>query len=112
MRKRDAARRKLKEADRQWRAAVLANWNGRCAYCGSAVRPNCHHLFPRSIKQFRHDPKNAIVLCPLHHMFSRDISPHKNAAEFFFWLRLKQPAVWLWLEANATQGHYARKNKS
>ena len=65
--------------------------DGRCAICGTTSNLNTHHIMPREDRRLRHDPLNAINLCILHHKFSLEISPHKNALEFFLWLEKNRP---------------------
>ena len=71
--------------DNEWKEIVKKEFNNKCAYCGSDKIVHCHHLIPREIKEFRHEPLNGILLCPLHHKFSLDMSPHRNPFYFIVW---------------------------
>jgi hypothetical protein len=78
-------------ADRLWSLAVRADWGGRCAVCGFG-KCEAHHLVPRHNQATRYDLGNGIALCPKHHKFDKDVSPHQNAAGWLQWLRQHHPA--------------------
>ena len=83
---------KLKEAkklrnklDKQWREKIRLR-DKTCQICHKrGKRLNAHHLVSRSNAKFRHDLDNGILLCPFHHMFSREISAHKGSFAFMIW---------------------------
>lgn len=90
------AKGRLKDfADRLWSLAVRDDWNHRCAVCGAG---NCdaHHLLPRQHEATRYDLRNGIALCPRHHQFDADISPHQNAAGWMQWLLENHPLRHQW----------------
>jgi len=70
-------------------ARASENRNNRCAICGkSEGKLDCHHLVSRSVGVLRHDPRNGILLCPLHHVYDSTLSAHKGTLLFF--LRLQE----------------------
>jgi hypothetical protein len=79
-------RKELKEADIAFALTVKSRDCWKCVICGSDKNINCHHILPRERRDVRHNLLNGITLCVLHHKFSLNISPHKNAFEFFVWL--------------------------
>lgn len=81
------AEKKLeKQLDIAFALDVKERDNFECVICHSKDRLNCHHIIPRENRLFRHNINNGITLCILHHKFSLEISPHKNAFAFFQWL--------------------------
>lgn len=74
------------ELDKKFSIAVKNRDAWRCAICNMNNNLNCHHIIPREDRTLRHDIMNGITLCILHHKFSLDISPHKNAFVFIDWL--------------------------
>lgn len=82
-------------ADQLWSVAVRADWAGKCAVCGKL---NCesHHLIPRQHEETRYMLENGIALCPTHHQWDKDISPHQNAAGWVDWLELTYPEIGEW----------------
>ena len=66
---------------------------GPCAICGA---DGCgHHLISRSHKIFRHDLRNIITLCPVHHRFSNELAPRSTNAlavtAFVEWVKENRP---------------------
>lgn len=57
-----------------------------CVICGRIDKINVHHLFPKEIKEFKYYLPNLICLCPNHHKYSLDVSPHKNPIMFYEWM--------------------------
>ena len=92
-------------ADMLWSLAVRADWNNRCAVCGSG-KCEAHHLIPRQHEATRYDLRNGIALCASHHQFDADISPHQNAAGWLLWLRDHQPSFYAWYLATIENGYY------
>jgi len=82
---------KLTKEDKLWAKEVKERDNNRCVICGKEERLNAHHLFPREIELMKHDINNGISLCPLHHRFSREISPHQNPIAFHIWMLEHRP---------------------
>ena len=79
------ARKELQEKDIKWKQAVKQEFGFKCSICGKNEIVHVHHLLPREIKAFRHIVLNGICLCPLHHKFSLEISPHRNPIVFYNW---------------------------
>ena len=84
-------------ADSLWSLAVRADWGERCAICG-AGKCEAHHLVPRQHEATRYDMANGIALCPNCHKFSKDYSPHQNAAGFIRWLEEHWECTAEWLD--------------
>jgi len=72
-------------ADKLYSLAVRYDWGNKCAVCG-AGKCEAHHLIPRQHQKTRYDLRNGIALCPVHHKFDADISPHQNSAGWMLWL--------------------------
>lgn len=72
--------------DKEWGEAVKNRDNNKCVICSSEERLNPHHIISRTILSLRHDIKNGLSLCPLHHNFSRQFSAHGNSLPFIIWL--------------------------
>ena len=96
-------KREEKAKDVQFAKDIKVRDGMRCVIFNSDCKGilNTHHLFPRERRDTRHNELNAITLCLLHHKFSLKISPHKNAAEFFIWLRLNRPNQWRFLQEHS-----------
>lgn len=92
------AKAKEKQADIEFSRMVRAR-DGCCMICGRTDNLNAHHIIPREYRPTRHDARNAITLCILHHKFSLEISPHKNAFVFFLWYQKNFPDDWNYLKA-------------
>ena len=76
---------------KQWRRYVLERDSYHCVICGRKDKINIHHIIPREIKEFKYDVDNGICLCPNHHRFSKEISPHKNSLIFYcFFIKHKE----------------------
>lgn len=88
---------KLEEklAEKKWANDVKSFFNFSCAICGSAYKPNAHHIIPREHKQYKFCLDNGISLCTKHHKFSRVISAHNNPFAFFLWLERFFPTIFL-----------------
>jgi hypothetical protein len=85
------------KADKAWRELVFRKQGGKCAICGSTEHINAHHMVPREVLLFRHNPQNGILLCPSHHKYSFLLSAHRNPVRFALWLMANQPERWKWL---------------
>ena len=90
-------------ADRLWSLAVRADWNHRCAVCGSNPC-DAHHLVPRQNESLRYELKNGIALCPRHHQFDPQLSPHLNAAGWLQFLADVWPGTHTWYVWRVEQG--------
>lgn len=86
-------------ADALWSVAVRTDWNYRCAVCGRG-KTDSHHLIPRQHEAYRYDLRNGIALCPKHHKFDWNLSPHQNAAGWIRWLRDHQSDLHSWYMAH------------
>lgn len=81
------AKGRLKDmADQLWSIAVREDWAHKCAVCGTSQNVEAHHLIPRQYESTRYVLQNGIALCPSHHKFDPEISPHLNAAGWMQWL--------------------------
>jgi len=79
-------KRERNKKDKEWRELVKKRDNSKCVICNRTDIVHCHHIIPREDKEFRFNIDNGICLCPLHHKFSRNISPHKNPFSFMLWM--------------------------
>ena len=80
-----------KKADKEWSIKVKTRFNNKCAFCDAIKYIQAHHIIPREIKEFRHDPDNGIALCPGHHKWLVDFSAHRNPLGFFIMFEKKYP---------------------
>lgn len=96
-----ALKREEKERDIQFAKDVKTRDGWQCVLCPNRENLHCHHILPRERRDLRHDLKNGITLCCLHHKFSLEISPHKNAFEFFCWLEKFRPETFQYLKEKA-----------
>jgi hypothetical protein len=78
-------KRERNKKDKEWQAAIRLRDSNKCVICGESKIVHCHHLFPREIKEFRWNINNGVALCPKHHKFSLEISPHRNPFIFVDW---------------------------
>ena len=95
--------------DRLWSMAVRNDWANRCAICGSR-KCEAHHLATRQLQATRYDLQNGISLCPKHHKFDAEFSPHQNAAGFLEWLRNHHPSRHVWLLENYRLKFHGKTN--
>lgn len=103
------AKGRLKEmADQLWSLAIRADWDDKCAVCGSRQSLNAHHLIPRQHEATRYDLRNGISLCAHCHQYSADISPHQNAAGWILWLEAHQWQRYNWLIQTTANGEHKR----
>lgn len=58
--------------------------------CGSRRALNPHHVVGRRNLTLRHDPRNGVCLCSLHHTFGRE-SAHQDPVWFLYWLTEHRP---------------------
>lgn len=89
--KKKLARKEDKKLLKNWANKVKMLDGNKCAICGRTDRLNAHHILPREYKPTRYWTLNGIALCPKHHQFSREISPHANSFVFFMWLLDNRP---------------------
>ena len=79
-------RAKITKEDREWAKKIKEKYGNRCIVCAETKYINAHHIIPRQKKEFRHDLRNGIALCPSHHRFSFTFSAHQNPYIFYSWL--------------------------
>ena len=106
------AKRKKDPNSKYWQAKAMGEWGrivhaqGRCAVCKSlgehhGDKLDAHHLVTRSAPSCRYDPANGILLCPLHHLYSQELSAHKAPMAFILWLEKHEPDKYAYLKRNA-----------
>jgi len=88
----------MHKADRAWKDII--HMGGRCMMCGSTEYLQAHHIFPREIKIYRHDPHNGVLLCSRCHKYNVELSAHRNAPSFFINFQMLYPERWKWVCAN------------
>jgi len=59
--------------DTWWRRAVLAQWGGACAICGSRGTLECHHIVRRHKLATRWDWRNGLPMCVNCHRSTHDV---------------------------------------
>ena len=79
-----------KKADIEWGRIIH---EANCCLVGGNCSGNfeAHHLISRGNTLTRHDPKNGVLLCSLHHKWSKDCSPHMAPIQFTEFLRANCP---------------------
>ncbi len=109
LRKRKVGTSKLKKLKKACDRLITEIFTGQpCEVCKSQGRietfRTCgHHACNKSLSAYyRHVPKNIVVLCPKHHMFSNDIAPHSGNIRaidaFVDWLKEHRPDAWHCIE--------------
>ena len=73
----------IKKADKLWSEIIRSK--GRCEVCGRTDTLNAHHVVSRSCHYLRHEIRNGVCLCALHHVFGNN-SAHKDPIWFYDWL--------------------------
>jgi hypothetical protein len=89
--KKFTAKQGKKFCDELWTKIVKARDNNQCAICGKTEYLNAHHLISRKVFKFRWKIDNGISLCPSHHEFSVELSPHNAPWNFEIWLKENRP---------------------
>tara|TARA_R100000773_G_C4217178_1_gene115721 strand:- start:1134 stop:1640 length:507 start_codon:yes stop_codon:yes gene_type:complete len=89
----------------------LSQYRGKpCEYCGKTEgyengqkQSSCgHHLiFKGRCREHRYNPRNIVVLCPVHHSHWSEFSPHSMTntlaqAQFAAWLEAEKPEQFKW----------------
>ena len=72
---------------------------GRCEKCGKTERLHTAHIIPRTNKNLRWDPFNALCLCGGCHIYWQ----HKNPLEFTEWFKTKYATRYEYLMVNKNQ---------
>lgn len=90
-----------RKADALWGKVIHAIYQG-CAVndADCSGKPEAHHLISRSVGSTRHDLRNGIVLCTLHHKYSKSCSPHMGPVGFCAWLQFNENAKWRFVMAH------------
>lgn len=99
-----------KISDKLWSLGVKHDWVDRCAVCGWSKTLHAHHMVPRTHEGLRYDLNNGIALCPSCHLFSKDVSPHQNAAAWLAWLISHHPTKAEWYIDNRQPSFDGTKN--
>lgn len=74
--------------------------NGKCIICDSIKLPNAHHLINRHHYGTRWEYQGQVLLCSLHHKFSKIMSAHGTPINFSEWLRINRPDQYQWVLDN------------
>lgn len=87
-----------------WAKIAKEQQGNKCQICGSSEFLNAHHIVPKEKKDnaLKYDLQNAIVLCPRHHKYSYDLSPHKNPLTFFALFTAAYPTKYNYLLKHAS----------
>ena len=72
--------------DDAWSLLVKLRAGMKCEVCRKTSPLNSHHIYSRSKRSVRWDPKNGVCLCVGHHTFRSDFSAHLTPTEFTIWL--------------------------
>lgn len=102
-----------KKADLMWSLCIRMRYK-QCEVCGKkgvktkAGQPvgglNAHHLIGRGNLLWRHDLRNGVCLCVLHHKWSPVCSPHggtlTSVIGFIEWLQDSKPKQWTFFDEN------------
>ena len=79
------------KADKAW-GELLHKKFDRCLVCHTTTHQlQAHHLISRAKVNTRHDPKNGVILCNLHHNTDPECSPHAGPLGFSEFLRKRHP---------------------
>lgn len=88
-----------KRADKEWGRVIhlsdICIVNDKCR--GSL---EAHHFISRSKLSTRHKLLNGVLLCTLHHKFSKELSPHMGPIGFSEYLRINYPDKYQWVLDN------------
>lgn len=80
--------------DQLWALIVRTKWDSKCAICGDTNMPNAHHLISRKVFKYRWETSNSLLLCPLHHEFSVEISAHCSPWGLEKWMKENKPDLY------------------
>lgn len=95
-----------KRADLLWGRVVKQI--GYCAYCGSSINLQAHHLIPRRHNFTRHRIECGLCLCMYHHLYCSKISPHLVPKDFEQWLKKNFPEKCRWVRKNKSLKTYTK----
>ena len=82
-------KKEIREADSAFALQIKAR-DGKCIWCGTTKRLNCHHIISRRNHKYRWDERNAITLCFYHHLYV----VHRDALTTMHWILTKQPWIY------------------
>lgn len=91
-----------KKCDKLWGQVIHKLYKDKCLICDPvdgerhAGNPEAHHLITRSCLATRHDPRNGVILCSLHHKYSRTCSPHSGPLGFVDYIHKHYPELNSW----------------
>lgn len=84
------------QCDILWQRLQVKRWKAKCGICGSTRGTSGHHLIKRRHMEYRHDPRNGILLC-----FGCHEMAETRQQVFLAKLKAKHPDIHTWLqEAN------------
>jgi len=84
------------KCDRLWSELIRQRNKGCCEVCGKPAN-NPHHVIGRRNLTLRHDVRNGVLLCSLHHTLGR-ISAHQDPIWFIDWLERQRPDDYFYLQ--------------
>lgn len=84
-------RKLIKQADKLF--AELIHKRGKCERCGKITSLQTAHIIPRTNKNLRWNPDNALLLCVACHLYWF----HKNPLEAMEWFKLYFPIQYAYL---------------
>lgn len=91
------------KADAEWKKLIHLTYSC-CLVCGkSNLQLHSHHLIGRAKPLTRQDPKNGVLLCAFHHVFSPEISPHNGPVGFSEFLKENHPERFEYILKNLHQ---------
>ena len=106
--KKELAKQEKKRLNKLWKEVrqLCIDRDSGCIICGAKkgdtyinkkgktvkICLHAHHLIPREIPELKYDLDNLVTLCPTHHKFSVEMSPHRNPLVFVNWLVLNRPS--------------------
>ena len=87
----------LKKADLAWGKHIHTIYDKCLISNGCCAGPlQAHHLINRAIRATRHCPKNGVLLCSYHHIWSNTLSAHGAPLAFAKWLIENRPERYKW----------------
>jgi hypothetical protein len=91
-----------REMDKLWSQYIHLKFRERCVVDSPECRGplNAHHLISRSVLHLRGNEMNGVLLCALHHIFSKRMSAHGAGVIFGQWLRLFMSEYDKWIALN------------
>ena len=93
-------------ADQLWSKAVKHDWADKCAICDQGGVLHSHHIIGRTHQAVRYLLRNGIALCPEHHQFDKDVSPHSGDVGWNVWLENTHPELDEWARDTRENGRH------